>query len=98
MPELRDGSLQSYYVWEPPSHDITVLVNLRLIEGMKTWLDQASRSGQEAGGILLGSIEQDSSDQKIVTIEDCAAIRIPHRTGPQFTLAPRDARPLENAV
>ena len=98
MPEPVVGSLQSYYVWEPPSHGITVLLNLRLIEGMKAWIDQAHRSGQETGGILLGSIEQDSLGQRIVTIEDCAAIRIPHRSGSQFTLAAGSARPIENAV
>jgi outer membrane biosynthesis protein TonB len=98
MPELSEQHLESYYVWEPPDHALTVLLNLRLLERLKSWLGQGFAGGEEAGGILLGRSEHNPSGRRVVTIEDCEPLAIEHRRGPTYTLSDKDKQRLAKRI
>jgi Gram-negative bacterial TonB protein C-terminal len=76
---------QSYYAWDPPGQALSVLLNLRLVDVIRRWIDEASAAGEEAGGLLLGSIRQES-DRSVITIDNCEPVRIAHQYGPLFAV------------
>jgi len=88
----------SYFVWEPPHHDITILLSLPLLDSMKAWMRQGFREGQEVGGVLLGRSQESASGQTVVTVEDFAAVQLHNRRGPTFTPNQKDTKRLENAL
>lgn len=98
MPELSNSRPDSYFVWEPPNHNITILLNLRLLERMKLWMDKGLEAGNEVGGILLGRIEQKTSGESVVTVDDCEAVEIDHQRGLTFTLNDHDKRQIAKRI
>src|SRR5689334_7745739 len=98
MPELSNSRPDSYFVWEPPNHNITILLNLRLLERMKLWMDKGLEAGKEVGGILLGRIEQKTSGMSVVTVDDCEAIEIDHQRGLTYTLNDNDKRQIAKRI
>ena len=98
MPELSNPRPDSYFVWEPPSHHITILLNLRLLDRMKSWMDKGLEAGKEVGGILLGRIEQKTSGISVVTVDDCEAIEIDHQRGLTYSLNDKDKRQIAKRI
>src|SRR5271157_1160282 len=88
----------SFLIWEPPHHDITILLSLPLLDSMKAWMHEGFRKGHEVGGILLGRSQEDASGQTVVTVEDYAEVQLHSRRGPTFTPNQKDTRRLENAI
>jgi hypothetical protein len=98
MPELSNPRPDSYFVWEPPNHNITILLNLRLLQRMKLWMDKGLEAGNEVGGILLGRIEQKTSGESVVTVDDCEAVEIDHQRGLTYTLNDHDKRQIARRI
>ena len=98
MPELSNPRPDSYFVWEPPNHHITILLNLRLLDRMKLWIDKGWEAGNEVGGILLGRIEQKISGESVVTVDDCEAVEIDHQRGLTYTLNDHDKRQITKRI
>jgi hypothetical protein len=74
-----------YYVWDSPSESPCVLLNLRLVESIRHWIDETSPNQEEIGGVLLGRIER-GPDRVVVTVEGCQPMHISHGHGPEFKL------------
>ena len=98
MPENANPRPDTYFVWEPPNRVITVLLSLRLIDRMKSWMDKGLQGGEEVGGLLLGRIEEDASGEAVVTVEDCETVQISHQRGPTYTANERDRKQIAKRI
>ncbi len=83
-------AIAPFYVWEPPDRSIRVLLNLSIIDAFNSWLEESSAAGEEAGGILLGSVERREDAAPVVRIESFEPVRIEHRRGPTYTLTEKE--------
>ncbi len=85
--DLSQSPSVSYVVWEPPGHDIAILLNLQIAEGLR----QTMSEEWEIGGILLGRSEPgDSADRRLIIINDYIPFESEHARGTAFTLSAQD--------
>jgi TonB family protein len=86
MPAAND---HSYCVWDSPSEPVSILLNLRLVDSVRQWINDSNAAQEEVGGVLLGRLER-SQDKTIVTVESCQPAHISHSRGPAFTLTDQE--------
>lgn len=94
----RTHRSDTHFVWEPPARDISILLNLELVERLEALLREPAE--QELGGFLLGRCDrfQGTSERRIVVIEDFEAVDSEHLRGPAYSLSQQDSKRLERTL
>ena len=92
------GVQDTHLVWEPPGHDIAILLSFAVIDRLKGLIEQAH--DVEIGGILLGRREGDVSSGKprIVVIDDFEPVESEHLRGTAYAVSQRDIRALDSTL
>jgi TonB family protein len=86
MPAAND---HTYCVWDSTSEPVSILLNLRLVDTVRQWIDESNDNQEELGAVLLGRLER-SQDKTVITVETCQPVHISHRRGPAFTLTDQE--------
>jgi hypothetical protein len=86
-------NLADYYHWEEADRGIRIYMH----SGMADRLQAEIPGELEAGGILLGRVEQDRG-KPVVVIDDFVPVPCAHRTGPRYDLSDEDRVKLEEAL
>lgn len=84
---VRQTQIDGYYVWEPQSKPLTILLNLSAIDRMN-----AGDSNEEIGGILLGRCEPVGAERFITTIDELKLVECDHQRGPNYALSEQDRK------
>ena len=82
---MPGGNEKLYHKWHSSSQAVSILLNLNLVDPIRQWIDQASPSGHEVGGLLLGRLDP-TSECAEVRVESCEPVRISHHLGSTFAL------------
>jgi hypothetical protein len=86
-------NLAEYYHWEEAETGIRIYMH----SGMAGRLQAEIPEETEAGGILVGRVEQDRG-KPVVFIDDFVPVSCEHRTGPRYDLSDDDTVKLEEAL
>jgi periplasmic protein TonB len=85
--------------WKIPGKEITVLLNMEIIERINEEIKGAARDRirqKEIGGLLLGTIDFDPALR--ITVTDCLPVLCRHESGPAHHLSDADKKLLRKQV
>ena len=92
----------AYFLWELEGKAVTILVDLGVIEKIRAQASMALASlpghGMEAGGVLLGRVEQLPRSRYLVTIESARPIESDPSKGPLLRLSEEQRQELERVI
>ena len=92
-PAVAKPELGSYYRWDEPDTNLTVLLKPETVDRLQTAalaeIDPRAHSGDEVGGVLLGWTESDNGRTRIV-VEEFEQVYCEHRKGPSYSLSRED--------